>query len=72
MNTVTKMKPGKTDFAAIAETLGKNFPACADMADENDSFVADNYAALHWVHANAPALRSGRIGNCSNASGWSR
>ena len=25
MNTVTKLKPGKTDFAAIAEKLGKNF-----------------------------------------------
>ena len=46
MNTVTKLKPGKTDFAAIAEKLGKDFAACAEVADETDSFVADNYAAL--------------------------
>jgi alkylation response protein AidB-like acyl-CoA dehydrogenase len=46
MNTVTKMKPGKTDFAAIAEKLGKDFAACAEVADESDCFVADNYAAL--------------------------
>ena len=46
MNTVSKLKPGKTDFAAIAEKLGKDFAARAEVADETDCFVADNYAAL--------------------------
>lgn len=49
MNTVTKMKPGKSqtfDLAARAEALGKDFAARAELADESDSFVADNYAAL--------------------------
>ena len=46
MNTVTKLKPGKTDFAAIAKKLGRDFASCGEAADESDSFVADNYAAL--------------------------
>ena len=46
MNTVTKLKPGKTDFAAIAEKLGRDFAARAEVADETDAFVTDNYAAL--------------------------
>ncbi|HEX7110587.1 MAG TPA: acyl-CoA dehydrogenase family protein [Aestuariivirga sp.] len=46
MSTVTKLKPGNTDFAAIAEKLGKDFAARAEVADETDSFVTDNYAAL--------------------------
>jgi indole-3-acetate monooxygenase len=49
MNTVTKMKPGKSeslDLAARAEALGKDFAARAEAADETDSFVTDNYAAL--------------------------
>jgi indole-3-acetate monooxygenase len=46
MSTIAKLKPGKTDFAAIAEALGKDFAARAEVADETDGFVADNYAAL--------------------------
>src|SRR5687768_12087862 len=49
MNTVTKMKPGKSDsldLVARAEALGKDFAARAEVADETDCFVADNYAAL--------------------------
>ena len=40
------MELGKTDFAAIAEKLGKDFAARAEHCDESDSFVTDNYAAL--------------------------
>jgi alkylation response protein AidB-like acyl-CoA dehydrogenase len=46
MNTVAKLKPGKADFATIAEKLGRDFAACGEAADESDSFVTDNYAAL--------------------------
>ncbi len=46
MNTLTKLKPGKTDIVVIAEKLGKEFAARAEVADETDCFVADNYAAL--------------------------
>src|SRR5688572_6962169 len=46
MNTLSKLKPGKTDFTAIAEALGKDFAARAEVADDTDCFVAENYAAL--------------------------
>src|SRR6185295_5406641 len=49
MNTVSKMKPEKSeslDLVARAEALGKDFAARAAAADETDSFVADNYADL--------------------------
>jgi alkylation response protein AidB-like acyl-CoA dehydrogenase len=62
MNTVTKLKPGKTDFAAIAEKLGKAFAGCGEAADESDNFVADNYAALKTsglVEAAVPAELGG-------------
>lgn len=38
--------PKKLDLVARAEALGKDFAARAQVADETDSFVADNYAAL--------------------------
>ena len=46
MTSIAKLKPEKTDFAAIAGALGRDFAARAEVADETDSFVADNYAAL--------------------------
>jgi hypothetical protein len=49
MSTVTKLKPGQAeslDLVARVEALGKDFAARAEIADETDSFVADNYAAL--------------------------
>lgn len=46
MNTVSKLKPEALDLVARAEALGKDFAARAEVADETDSFVADNYAAL--------------------------
>jgi len=46
MTTVTKLKPKVADLVARAEALGKDFAARAEVADESDSFVADNYAAL--------------------------
>ena len=46
MNTVSKLKPAGLDLAGLAEALGKDFAARAQVADETDSFVADNYAAL--------------------------
>ncbi len=36
----------ETDLVALAETLGQQFAATAAEADETDSFVAANYAAL--------------------------
>ena len=36
----------ETDLVALAETLGQKFAATAAEADETDSFVTDNYAAL--------------------------
>ena len=36
----------ETDLVALAETLGQQFAATAAEADETDSFVAGNYAAL--------------------------
>ncbi len=62
MNTVTKLKSGKTDFAAVAQALGKDFAARAEVSDESDSFVADNYAALKTsglVEAGVPAELGG-------------
>ncbi|HUQ36843.1 MAG TPA: acyl-CoA dehydrogenase family protein [Aestuariivirga sp.] len=75
MNTVTKMKPGKTDFAAIAEKLGKNFAGCGEAADENDSFVADNYAALKTsglVEAAVPTELGGGGANIHELAGMLR
>jgi len=49
MSTVTKLKPGQAeslDLAARAEALGKDFAARAEVADETDCFVTENYAAL--------------------------
>ena len=46
MSTVAKLKPENLDLVARAEALGKDFAARAEIADETDSFVAENYAAL--------------------------
>lgn len=62
MSTVAKLKPETRDLAAIAEALGKDFAARAEVADETDSFVADNYAALKTsglVEAAVPAELGG-------------
>jgi alkylation response protein AidB-like acyl-CoA dehydrogenase len=56
------MKPHTLDLAARAEALGKDFAARAELADETDSFVADNYAALKTsglVEAAVPAELGG-------------
>ena len=75
MNTVTKLKPGKADFAAIAEALGKDFAARAEVADETDCFVADNYAALKTsglVEASVPAELGGGGANIHELAGMLR
>ena len=62
MSSVAKLKPQKSDFAAIAEELGKDFAARAEHADETDSFVAENYAQLKTsglVEASVPAELGG-------------
>jgi indole-3-acetate monooxygenase len=51
-----------TDLAARAEALGKDFAARAQVSDETDSFVADNYAALKisgLVEAGVPSELGG-------------
>ena len=75
MNTVTKLKPEKPDFTAIAEKLGKDFAARAELADETDSFVADNYAALKTsglVEAAVPAELGGGGANIHELAGMLR
>ena len=78
MNTVTKMKPGKTetlDLVARAEALGKDFAARAELADESDSFVADNYAALKTsglVEAAVPSELGGGGANIHELAGMLR
>ena len=70
MSTIAKLKPGKTDFAAIAKALGKDFAARAEVADETDGFVADNYAALKTsglVEAAVPVELGG--GGATRSSG---
>ncbi len=46
MNTVSKMKPKTLDLVERARVLGRDFAARAEVADETDAFVAENYAAL--------------------------
>ena len=62
MSTVTKLKPEKSDLVAIAEKLGREFAGRGQDCDENDSFVAENYAALKTsglVEAGVPAELGG-------------
>ena len=44
--TLEQSVPKKIDLVALAETLGKDFAARAEAADETDSFVSENYLAL--------------------------
>lgn len=46
MTTVAKLKSVKIDYTQIVHMLGKEFAARASAADENDSFVSENYAVL--------------------------
>lgn len=47
MNTIAKLKSDtRLDLVAKANELGRDFAARAEVADDSDSFVADNYAAL--------------------------
>ena len=46
MNTVSMLKTQPVDLSALAEKLGKDFGARAEVADETDSFVTDNYEML--------------------------
>ena len=49
MTKVATLKPKQTDtpdLISIVHTLGKDFAARAEMADETDSFVTENYALL--------------------------
>ncbi len=62
MSTVTKLKPEKSDLVAIAEKLGREFAGRTEDCDENDAFVAENYAALKTsglVEAGVPAELGG-------------
>jgi len=62
MNTVAKLKPETQGLVARAEKLGKDFAARAELADETDSFVTDNYAALKTsglVEAGVPSELGG-------------
>jgi alkylation response protein AidB-like acyl-CoA dehydrogenase len=63
-STVRKIvpAPARPDFAAIAEALGKDFAARADIAGDRDDFVAENYEALKksgLVEAGVPAELGG-------------
>jgi alkylation response protein AidB-like acyl-CoA dehydrogenase len=63
-STVRKIvpAPARPDFAAIAEALGKDFAARADVAGDRDDFVAENYEALKksgLVEAGVPAELGG-------------
>lgn len=46
MNAEVKMKANEFDIVALADKLGKVFATRAEVADETDSFVAENYEAL--------------------------
>lgn len=46
MTTVANILPAKIDYTKIVHMLGKEFAARASAADENDTFVSENYAAL--------------------------
>lgn len=46
MSTVAKLKIEPVDLSALAEKLGTDFAARAEVADETDCFVAENYEAL--------------------------
>ncbi|MDP1701346.1 MAG: acyl-CoA dehydrogenase family protein [Aestuariivirga sp.] len=78
MSAVTKLKPKKSEspgLAARAEALGKDFAARAELADESDSFVADNYAALKTsglVEAAVPAELGGGGANIHELAGMLR
>jgi len=56
------LEPTKTDWIAVARELGKSFAARAADTDENDLFVAENYAELKasgLVSAGVPAELGG-------------
>ncbi len=46
MNEAAPTKIAKQDFVQVAERLGQEFAGRAAAADETDSFVAENYAAM--------------------------
>ncbi|MGA7267804.1 MAG: acyl-CoA dehydrogenase, partial [Aestuariivirga sp.] len=63
MTALPMTKPGRCpSHLAIAQTLGQQFARHAAKADEEDCFVADNYAALKTsglVEAGVPAELGG-------------
>ncbi len=62
MNQPAPTKTVKIDVAQVAERLGQEFAGRAAAADETDSFVAENYAALKTsglVEAAVPAELGG-------------
>ena len=65
MSTVAKLKPGQAEPSTSSpspKSLEKNSPEGPTVADDNDSFVAENYAALKTsglVEAGVPAELGG-------------
>ncbi len=57
-----KSQPERTDYASLADQLGRDFAARAEVADATDCFVAENYDALKkagFVEAGVPAELGG-------------
>jgi indole-3-acetate monooxygenase len=46
MTNPSKLKTHAVDFIALADELGKDFAARADVVDETDCFVTENYETL--------------------------
>jgi alkylation response protein AidB-like acyl-CoA dehydrogenase len=73
--TASVLKPsfrGKTDYAAIVEKLGKDFAARAAIADETDSFVAENFELIKTsglIEAGVPEQLGGGGAGVSELSG---
>lgn len=62
MSAIKKLQPTHTDYAALADKLGRDFAARAEVADATDCFVAENYEALKqagFIEAGVPTELGG-------------
>lgn len=75
ITTLKKTNAETTDIAALADRLGRDFAARAEIADEQDCFVAENYAALKTsglVEAGVPVALGGGGATISELAGMLR
>lgn len=75
MTSVANLKPAKIDYIQIAHMLGKEFAARASAADENDTFVSENYAALKTsglIEAGVPVELGGGGADIAELAGMLR